>query len=440
MKKRLILCMDGTSNNTNISRKDADNGAAVTKPTNILKLARCIDLRGHEDGFVQIVHYMPGVAGMGGYPGLSNKILALTDKATGSIWGAGFEHKVAQALTWLVNNYQTGDEVFIFGFSRGAAEARALCQAIDWIGGLPEQGSAYFLPQIFKAYIDNRGESSLAEVGKTFPPLRNAEKTPFLERVKINKEFKVTYLGVWDTVMSLGSRLANRGWFKRRVRTTGTKYSFHVDTAPALCVDHAYHAIAADEERHDFFAEIWTQKARPDQQMQQRFFPGHHRNIGGSAAEDGVANCALWYIVEAAQTQGLRVIGRKLTTRSQKAKKGLDYYRPFVRDRITNSNTLFWQAITVPRALKRSAPRAIVGLPETANIDLHACIIERVCAPEDTLEGNAPGDKGGRQGLYRPRNVADFLRNKEKAGTLDAYLKDLNPKKPNLHSLPQGYL
>ena len=60
------------------------------------------------------------------------------------------------AYTFLANNYSNGDEIFVFGFSRGAAQARSLCRLIEWFGGLPSKNDAYYVPRIFFALPGTR--------------------------------------------------------------------------------------------------------------------------------------------------------------------------------------------------------------------------------------------------------------------------------------------
>ncbi len=132
--KRLILCLDGTWNSTYKKGKRED-GTKVLKPSNVLKLARAIqpiDNQGHH----QVVYYDTGVGAMSKYPGFANKFLSRIDNYLGGAWGAGFEVNIEDALTFIINNYSAADinklsdEILVFGFSRGAATARALTQFI----------------------------------------------------------------------------------------------------------------------------------------------------------------------------------------------------------------------------------------------------------------------------------------------------------------------
>jgi len=123
--RRLVLCHDGTSN-SDFDEKRRDQGQAVLKPTNVLKLSRAVLPWDPATRREQITYYEVGVGSLTRYPGAANRLLFQTDRTLGGVEGAGFEANIESALTFLVLNYQPGDEVFVFGFSRGAATARGL--------------------------------------------------------------------------------------------------------------------------------------------------------------------------------------------------------------------------------------------------------------------------------------------------------------------------
>jgi len=122
--RRLVLCLDGTWNSTASEARRRD-GDTVLKPTNVLKLARAV-LPQTGDGGEQVVYYDIGVGSLARYPGAANRLLAVADRLLGGGWGAGFESQVEKALGFLVVNHRPEDELYVFGFSRGAAAAQAL--------------------------------------------------------------------------------------------------------------------------------------------------------------------------------------------------------------------------------------------------------------------------------------------------------------------------
>src|ERR1043165_5320000 len=205
-RKRIVLCLDGTWNSSFEEHKRRD-GHTVVKPTNPLKLARAVLAYDEKDGMLQITYYDLGVGALAQYPSTSNKLLQKVDRTFGGAWGAGFEGNVEDALNFLALNYEDGDEIFIFGFSRGAAEARAVTEFLEWNRGLPEKEDVYYLPQLFREYVTSKGAAGVRdrEVAK-INDNRSKEKRP-LPPIKPFKKARVKYLGVWDTVLALGSRL-----------------------------------------------------------------------------------------------------------------------------------------------------------------------------------------------------------------------------------------
>ena len=141
-KRRIVMCLDGTWNST-YAKATREDGTDIAKPSNVLKLARAV-LPVALDGTSQIVYYDTGIGGEvdseGGW-----KLFTSIQKSKEGMWGLGFNANVEQAVTFLVNNYQSGslDEVYFYGFSRGAATARAIIKFIDWMGGLPTKRDAF---------------------------------------------------------------------------------------------------------------------------------------------------------------------------------------------------------------------------------------------------------------------------------------------------------
>ena len=129
--KRFVICLDGTWNNA-ASEKERRDGSRVYRPTNVLKLARATRTS-DQDGVLQITYYDAGVGAMNRAPNLRTKVVRFFDNKLGGGWGAGFEVNIEEAYTFLANNYIEGDEIFVFGFSRGASQARSLCRLIECV-------------------------------------------------------------------------------------------------------------------------------------------------------------------------------------------------------------------------------------------------------------------------------------------------------------------
>jgi uncharacterized protein (DUF2235 family) len=412
--RRLVLCLDGTWNSTYVQKK-RDDGHHVLKPSNVLKLCRAVLPFDAGTGREQVAWYDVGVGSLSRFPGTSNRLLAGADKMLGGAFGAGFESNVEEAMNFLVLNYRMGDELYIFGFSRGAATARALTRFIDWAGGLPAKRDSYYLPRLFREYIEARGENSVAEVVRAINADRAREKSP-REPLGPFEPVEVRFLGVWDTVMALGSRFRGAG-----EGTSTASRSFHVGPQPASIVRHARQAVAIDEARYDFRPEVWS-SAKPGQTLEQRWFAGVHSNVGGGYIDDGLANLAFHWILDEAAKQGLAV-----------DREFAGIYRRYPQDRLYRSESLTYRILDSVRLRYGRGRRSLLDWPETANLSLSPSVIHRLQSdPEARLENGSlrfPDMKN----RYRPENVLRFLACQ---ADLDAYLQSLGLDEPKSRELP----
>jgi uncharacterized protein (DUF2235 family) len=363
--RRLVVCLDGTWNSTANEREREDH-SKVFRPTNTLKLCRAVLPMADRQ---QLTYYDIGVGALAQYSGTANRLLFKLDRLLGGVWGAGFEGNVEDALHFLTLNYHPGDDVFIFGFSRGAATARAVTRFLEWTGGLLPKKDAYYFPFFFREYIQAHGDP------KAMPKLLgeiNARRAS-TQREPLRFDFlPVRYLGVWDTVLALGSRLEATG-----ETTSPAGRTFHTGKAPATCVQHARQALAVDEKRFDFRPELWTEQ-RPGQTMEQRWFPGVHSNIGGGLKTDGLANIALHWIVQGAEHAGLKI--------------DADFFRFFE----THPEALVYESYGLPYQLLDilfgrwgKGKRPITGL----NAELDPSVLEKMRIDPK----------------YRPENVLQYL-------------------------------
>ncbi|MEO8035410.1 MAG: DUF2235 domain-containing protein [Acidobacteriota bacterium] len=411
--RRIVLCLDGTWNGTFDETKRRD-GESVLKPTNTLKLCRAV-VPFDSNGVEQIAYYDTGVGSLSVYPGTANKLLYHSDRILGGAFGAGFEANVEDALHFLTMNYEEGDAVFVFGFSRGAGTARAVTRFLEWNHGLPKKRDAYYLPILFREYLRVQGAEKDHEYENTIAKINS-------DRVKENPRSKplgafvpvaVRYLGVWDTVMALGSRLRSRG-----VATSAKNRAFFAGDAPASCVTHARQALAIDEARFDFRPEIWTRKLEK-QRLEQRWFAGVHSNVGGGYLNDGLANISFRWILNGAEEEGLETDPGYLK-----------FYRPFFRDSLYESSTPFYKVLDLARSTLGRGRRHLAGY--LADID--PGVIQRMQAdPKDLLDKN---DQPARV-PYRPQNVMQFL---ACVPSLDTFLRSIEDPEHPLKPLPADVL
>ncbi|MBU9765641.1 DUF2235 domain-containing protein [Mycobacterium sp. TNTM28] len=273
MAKRLVVCCDGTWN-TPDQRTDGK-----PTPTNVAKLALGLAPTG-DDGMPQRLFYHRGVG-----TGRSGRL-------RGGAFGAGLFLDVRDTYRFVVHNYQPGDELFFFGFSRGAFTARSTAGLIRNSGVLRQENAAQ-IEQAYALYRDHHPD--------TDP--RSVEAALF--RKMYSHEPRIRFIGVWDTVGALGiprfgGRLAT--WFNRR-------YEFH-NTALSSKVDEAYQALAIDERRGPFVPAIWSQsKPRPaGQRLEQVWFTGSHCDIGGGNPDRGLSDITLCWMLEKARNAGLAFV------------------------------------------------------------------------------------------------------------------------------------
>jgi uncharacterized protein (DUF2235 family) len=390
--KRLVLCLDGTWNSPN-NAKQRDDLTTVYKPSNPLKVARSIPPVA-PDGLTQVTYYDSGVGALNRHPGLSNKALQWLDNKLGGAWGAGFQGNVEDAYTFIVNNYGNDDldQIYVFGFSRGAGQARSLCRLISWAGGIVRKSDSYYAPDIFRAYLEVQGAGTLQNASERIQdPALRAKLERALPKLSAFGPPRVRFLGVWDTVLALGPRLRSGH------RTSTPEQAFHTGSRPAACVDVACQALAIDESRYDFRPEIWREP-HDGQSLKQRWFAGAHSNVGGGLRHDGLANISLHWIVEEARAANLHL-----------DEGFLKHYRPYPEDELHDSRNLFYKFRELPLTLTRlrrpgSRELSPAGY-QRAGIDIDESALRRLrtaASPEESRRHE-------RLGSYEPANLIEYL-------------------------------
>jgi uncharacterized protein (DUF2235 family) len=269
MTRRLIVCSDGTWNTP--ERKDK----GVFAPSNVVKMARSI-LPQAPDGTPQIVFYDPGV-------GTDNVL----DKFSGGAFGIGLSKNVKEAYRFLVQNHADRDEIYFFGFSRGAYTVRSTAGLIRNCGLLHKR-HADLIPKAFEIYR-KRDQGADGE-----------EATRFREKYSRRPlRLPIKFIGVWDTVGALGIPI---DFFRRLSKR---RYEFH-NVSLSGSVSYAYQALAIDEKRGFFKPALWEKKPEAtDQVLEQAWFAGVHMDVGGGYNECGLSNAAFHWMKQKAEATGL---------------------------------------------------------------------------------------------------------------------------------------
>jgi len=274
-QKRLAIFLDGTWNN-------------IDSNTNVWRM-RALCAANGKDGRPQLIYYDVGVHGF-----------------LGGAFGQGLDENIRLAYEWLIENYNDGDEIFIFGFSRGAFTARSLAGLVA-LQGILKAGSPIGIAQLFARYRKGNEESIWTlkdkEAAGEIAKLTEEEK----RLIKYSQPAKVKVVGVWDTVGSVGVTAGNIPYISR------SQFDY-LQTGLFIPIENGYHALAIDEHRSDFVPTLWTIRTpktgkgpspRPLANVEQRWFVGAHANVGGGYQDDFLNLAPLRWMMKKAEFHGL---------------------------------------------------------------------------------------------------------------------------------------
>jgi len=310
MPKNIVICCDGTQNR----RDDMVDGLSARS-----NVARIFDaLEGPVDtGWRQIAWYDEGIgtgtstasrkasaikrftewAGAkmpGTLTALYAKFRMMLELAT----GVGITENIVQAYTGLVRHYEPGDRIFLFGFSRGAYTVRCLAGVIMRCGLLRAE-NIRFAPDIVRLY-------RYRDISKPGAVIADPSGL-FHDRERVD----IHFLGVWDTVASLGLPLCGwwfrigRLWSNRAFGDNSTTQD--IPAGPVAMRGRIRHALAMDERRAQFFVTLFdlAQPVPTIPDVKQVWFRGTHGGIGGGYTDTGLSDIALQWMMEEARLAGL---------------------------------------------------------------------------------------------------------------------------------------
>lgn len=342
--RRLIFCFDGSWSRL-----------SNPYPTNVVLLAESIAPIDGE-GVQQIVYYDEGVGTGKG------------DRWVGGAFGVGLETKMRSAYRFLIFNYQPDDEIFVFGFSRGAFTAMSFVGFLRVAGVLTVSDArqideALNLYKQYSTTVDD-DPAAVRKFRATYSPAVAIDEADRLWRQGHGFKtdgvgiLKVKYLGVWDIVSSLGLPV----FLGPLARFYNQRYRFY-NARLSKTVESARHAVATDEPRTYFAPRLWTNleelngdmgvaAAAAEAPYQQHWFPGDHGSIGGGGEDTGLSNISLGWVLAGAVRAGLKV---QLGERSRIVNLAGDFTAPLINTplRTPTGKLLFW----LGRAFGLSAPR-----------------------------------------------------------------------------------
>lgn len=336
--RQIIVCCDGTNNTLTGGVHD----------TNVLKVIGQLAPEAHN----QLVYYDPGVGSPDQLPPLGawNELVRRKERIAGLAQGKGVYENIAEAYSFLVEHYAPGDQIYIFGFSRGAFTARCVAGMVN-LFGIVRADSKPLILTLIRVYFSTPSEGG-KEQGRSWGAMRarQAEEhrlanqalvratgiasgnlsdsglATYFARKKRRKSTQrevaqqvrtdftsehgrtaaIHFIGVWDTVESVGIPLLSRRKITRD-GTTRTKNGFR----------HIRHALSLDEARFSFeprlyWDEDYTIEADDPAQarsLRQRWFPGVHSDVGGGydIHESGLSDEAFRWLMNEAVARGLRV-------------------------------------------------------------------------------------------------------------------------------------
>jgi len=210
-------------------------------------------------------------------PGIGGHILA-------SAVGTGVNVRVQRGYDWCAENYEDGDQIFLFGFSRGAFAARSVAGMIRAVGLLRKDKLA-LEDAAFAAYQNAKNDPAAAAAFKAANSI----------------EVKIHFVGVWDTVGSVAVPLA-------LTLNSIPLAPFH-DVSLGPHIENAFHAVSIDEQRWDFQPTYFNAYlAQPGQTVEEVFFPGVHSDVGGGYDDDpSLSKITLAWIANRAKDHGLLI-------------------------------------------------------------------------------------------------------------------------------------
>lgn len=385
--KRLVVCCDGTWK--------AESSSTVS---NIIKIAQTIRYNTAGPDGKDIPQWVTYVSGPGARGFLSDRLL-------GGAFGLGLEANLSAAYWHLALNWEPGDEIYIFGFSRGAYTARSLSGLIGRIGIMkPEAMINGKYPDALRIHREPAPKKTPEQPN---PP----EPQDWIEfRDEFCQPAMIHFLGVFDTVGALGVP-----------GLTSLRHKFH-DVKLSPNVYCARQALAIDERRRNFEPCLWDVPIEPEvkywrgfERVKQVWFEGVHSDIGGGYAECGLSDITLQWMVGEAESVGLAFDRARLEELSQRCSSAAGHLK------LHSSLGVGYRILNLVRTLRN--PRSMrfywdswrrLLTPVDQGVRLASSVRgEAVASSASVVSAGGAGVGGGAIGsgstTYRPANLRRWL-------------------------------
>ncbi len=322
--KRLIVCLDGSwdvpSDVSTVPPRtarlslDPTNASCTSEnpATNVRRFYDSVLPRSH-NGWPQTKWYDDGTD------------LPWLGRYRDGTFGYALDLQILQSYAYLVTLYEPGDEIFLYGFSRGAYVARTLTGLVGTCGLISPSlidaqqlnrvkdlalsspsnlATSYELTRSLRELVLHPGDHLLTEAYRLYRNLGHDAhgRASASFRSQAGQTASIALLGVWDTVGPLGIPT------KALKCLNDHRYNFH-DTDLSITVKRAYHALAIDEHRSDYNATLWTSPTRDGQILEQRWFSGSHGDVGGVYRERELSDLSLSWIQRRSVEAGISIEG-----------------------------------------------------------------------------------------------------------------------------------
>lgn len=356
MPRNIILCCDGTNN-----QFDGHH-------TNVMHTYQVASVSEQ-----QLIFYDPGVGTMP-EPWWTTRLGKRWSMLKGLAFGSGFMKNIEEAYAYLMATYQPGDQVFLFGFSRGAFTARAVAAMLHSVG-LLRPGSENLIPYAQQYWQKDFGPGTPG--GRLCAEFKRT----------LTRECPIHFIGVWDTVSSVG--------IINQFRTFPWTYKNPL-------VAHIRHAVAIDE-RRSCFRQNLVAPAFQGQDVKNVWFAGVHSDVGGGypPASAGLARIAFAWMMREAAALGMQIDAARLKEALHAAGAGPDPcadqheslkggWRLVELIPVRRFN---WETHKHEWRWPWGAPRAVVRNAAAPHVRLHSSVIQRLQGRPDYRPRNIPHDE-----------------------------------------------